>query len=107
MPGSGGAQAHFLRTRKRPPEEKRNQTPNMTRDEDSHGEGYRWGHRDAEGTTVYNPLGTDRYLGIGRGRQGGENRRGKCQRNKACGAGCRYEQQRLAGGKWGKIPGGK
>ena len=49
--------------------------------------------------------GSDRDLGAGRGRQGGDNRSRKLQQNQAHGAGRRDKQRRLKGGGCGKIMG--
>ena len=60
-----------------------------------------------EGTKTDKPSRTDRELGTGRGRQGGDKGRGTRQWKQACGAGCRDERRRMMGGGWGKIPVGR
>ena len=60
--------------------------------ENSHGEGDRRGHRDVEVPTAYDPPGTNRDLGTGRGRQGG----GERTRDTAAESGTRRGAQRQA-----------
>ena len=46
-------------------------------------------------------------MGIGRGQQGGSNERGTRRQNQARGAVIRENFHRMAGGGWGRGPGGQ
>ena len=107
LQGSGGSQARFIRTQKGHP---RRMKPNTRRwQETTIHTGREIGGDTTEtgGPTADEPQGTDRDLGTCQGRQGGENGRGIWQRNQARSAGRRDERRRLAGGWWGKSPGGR
>ena len=99
LPESGGARDCYLRTRKRLPKENETKHQKMTRDNNSHRKGDRRGHRDTETPMAEDPQGTEKDLGTGRGRQGGENGHRTRQHKQACGAGRRDKRRRLAGGK--------
>ena len=57
LPGSGDARARCLCTRRMPPKDNETKNQNMTRNDNSHREGDRRGHRDAEGPTADDPPG--------------------------------------------------